>query len=69
MKSKNGELLTQPERITERWIEYFSELLNVQGSEDECRDVEILKDGTDNTEDILITMDEVKSAVSQMKIG
>ena len=51
VKNKNGELLTQPERIAERWMEYFSELLNVQGSEDEGREVEILEDETDNTED------------------
>ena len=30
MKNRNGELLIEPERIAERWREYFSELLNVQ---------------------------------------
>ena len=30
MKSKDGELLTAPDKIKDRWVEYFSDLLNKQ---------------------------------------
>ena len=36
VKDKCGNTLVEPEKITERWVEHFEELLNVEEKDDIC---------------------------------
>ena len=68
VKDRNGQLLIEPERIAERWREYFSELLNVGGIDGEGQEtVLILNDLQHDGQESQITLEELKAAISQMK--
>ena len=61
---ENGELITEPEQVNEKWTEYFSNLLNVPqdeliDEEEEVVEIEI------NPEDT-VTMTEMKEAMKEM---
>ena len=64
IKNKEGEILTHPEDIQNRWIEYFGELYNVGAAvedvEENIIDMEI-------AQEFPITLQEVKSALKSMK--
>ena len=68
IKDKEGNIITEPERVMERWKEYFKELLNVE-EEEIGGPVEYFQ-GID-TEEIYenITAEEVRAAIQQMKSG
>ena len=70
VKDRNGELLMEPERIAERWREYFSQLLNVGGIDGEGQEtVPVLDDLQHDGQESQITLEELKAAISQMKRG
>ena len=66
VKDKNGELLVEPDKIAERWKEYFQELLNVPDNIQEGAGID---DGErdDNTDEI--STEEVKRELKRMKNG
>ena len=68
IKDKNDNLLTEPDKIAERWVEYFSELLNVPNNhidiEYEEGDDAFVDAGDDH-----ISVDEVVAAVAAMRNG
>ena len=68
IKGKEFNIITEPERVMERWKEYFKELLNVE-EEEIGGPVEYFQDI--NTEEIYenITAEEVRAAIQQMKSG
>lgn len=67
IKDKTGNLLVEPERIADRWREYFEGLLNVRNHEIDIGDV-CLEGNASDTEDE-ITEEELRRAVVSMNKG
>ncbi len=67
VKNKNGELLVEPEKIAERWKEYFQELLNVEENIQEERNEGGEEREEGNHQEISI--EEVKKELKRMKDG
>lgn len=67
IKNKDGTtLLSEPLEIARRWLEYFSELLNVEGQiEEEVENEE----GDEQYEEVDIAMEEMEAAMKRMKNG
>ena len=69
IKDKQGNLLTQLEEIGTRWGEYFEELLNVEEEPVQVNKSDVEDEYEVAEEANLITMDELRSAISVMKKG
>ena len=68
IKDRNEVLLTDLEEISERWKEYFWDMLNVpnsQNNSDEENDFRIGEEEEENP----VTMEEFEKAISRMKNG
>ena len=65
IKDKNEVLLTDSEEISERWKEYFCDLLNSQDNSEEENDLRIGEEDEENP----ITMEEFEKAISRIKSG
>ena len=68
IKDKNEVLLTDSEEISERWKEYFCDLLNVPNSQENPEEENDFRIGEEDEEN-LITMEEFEKAISRMKNG
>ena len=67
VKSKEGELITDPGGVDDRWREYFQELLNVEQEDEEPEEhVENLMEEPDLH---MIRMEELEYAIKKMKNG
>ena len=67
VKDKDNQLLTEPEKIAERWREYFYGLLNepnIQVTHDDFED-----DFEEEEDEHPITMNEITAAINKMKNG
>ena len=67
VKGLSEELITQPEKIRQRWKEYFDKLLNVKKSVEKKIDVRRGNQKLEEEKDI--TMLEVELAIKRMKMG
>ena len=67
IKDQNGQLLVQPDDITNRWKEYFDGLLNVRGSQESDANVDLASSPDEVSEDI--TEAEISAAIARMKRG
>ena len=68
VKDVNNNIITEPEEVMERWREYFEELLNV-GEGDRSIQEECFDDVNFEEDYEVITLDEVRAAIHQMKKG
>ena len=68
IKDKNEVLLTNSEEISERWKEYFCDLLNVPNSQENSEEENDFRIGEEDEENP-ITMEEFEKAISRMKNG
>ena len=64
MKDGEGTTLIEDKKITERWKEYFQELMNMENEREE-RHVPAMEEGTVAK----VTADEVRNALTKMKNG
>ena len=64
MKDENGNVLTNPEDVLERWKKYFEKLMNEENDRERTENV-----GPVNEEVESISKEEVKSALRKMKCG
>lgn len=69
IKDKGQNLLVEPEAISERWKEYFEELLNSDGTTDDEFAEDIDQPREENQEQGPITVRELESAMKAMKNG
>ena len=69
IKDKQGNLLTELEEIGTRWGEYFGELLNVEEEPIQVNESDVEDEHEPAEEANPITMDELRSAISDMKKG
>ena len=67
VRSKNGQLLTTPDEIKERWVEHFSDLLNSETDESVLDELDQLpvKEELDRP----ITESELERALNNTKLG
>ena len=68
IRSKNGQLLITQKHIKERWIEHFSELLNLRSDIDQNVLNEIQQVPINNSLDSPITREEVDKALKNTKL-
>ncbi len=64
VKSKDGTILVEGEKVKERWKEYFEELLNVENDRGELEKVEAVEGP-----ELDVTKEEVEKAIASMKCG
>ena len=64
IKDQIGETLTDEVKIKERWIEYFSNLLNVENAREQLGEVAAVEGLVQE-----ISREEVKKAIESMKKG
>ena len=69
IKDKEDNLLVDPEKISERWREYFEDLLNPERSIDDNNEQDIDKSLEENQEEWPITEQELQTAMRAMKNG
>ena len=69
VRSKNGQLLTAPDEIKERWVEHFSDLLNINSETDESVLDELEQLPVKEELDHPITESELEKALSNTKCG
>ena len=64
IKDQQGEVLTDGEKIKERWGEYYTTLLNKENQRDELEDTPPVEDPVEE-----LTRKEIKDAIKAMKKG
>ena len=69
VRSKNGQLLTTPDEIKERWVEHFSDLLNINSETDESVLDELDQLPVKEELDHPITESELEKALNNTKLG
>ena len=69
VRSKNGQLLNAPDKIKERWVEHFSDLLNINSETDESVFVELEQLPVKEELDHPITESELEKALNNTKLG
>lgn len=67
IKDKDGKLLTNQEKIKERWYEYFSDLLGDQANITKEHDMYYCRTSSNLEEDENITCEEVTKALNRLK--
>ena len=69
IKDKGNNLLTQRKDFSSRWGEYFNELLNVGNGLERFHECVLPSKGMPVEQEDLITIDEVRNAIKEMKKG
>ena len=74
IRDKDDNLLIEPQEISQRWTEYFEDLLNFPGQDEAEREYNLENGRENEVEDIgenewVITEVEVRAAVEKMKNG
>ena len=69
VRSKNGQLLTAPDEIKERWVEHLSDLLNINSETDESVLDELEQLPVKEELDHPITESELEKALNNTKLG
>ena len=66
--SKEGQLLTTHEEIKDRWVEHFSDLLNIETVADHKFIEELAQMPVDESLDVPFTPDELDKAIKNTKV-